>query len=174
MENLSIAGSFCIKNGHFLLVNVSSGSQTERFEDNNNDENSNIHSTLHTEVGHFENDGETYLILKSKTRLKGYDEKLTNMLTGRELQIVTLVALGYCNKQISNQLGISEWTVSAHMRRIFSKLSVDSRAAMVYRCASLINQLLELFQPEENLRGEKSQEDFVDDLKGFDWQAFLR
>jgi hypothetical protein len=42
------------------------------------------------------------------------------------------------NKQIAHQLHISEWTVATHLRRIFAKLGVDTRAAMVYRCAFLI------------------------------------
>jgi len=58
--------------------------------------------------------------------------------TERELRIATLVAMGRLNKQIADQLHISEWTVSTHLRRIFAKLGVRSRAAMVYRCAPLI------------------------------------
>jgi DNA-binding CsgD family transcriptional regulator len=55
-------------------------------------------------------------------------------LTPRELQIVALVADGKVNKQIADVLRISEWTVSTHLRRIFAKLGVDTRAAMVSRC----------------------------------------
>ncbi|HUM91481.1 MAG TPA: LuxR C-terminal-related transcriptional regulator [Candidatus Competibacter sp.] len=46
--------------------------------------------------------------------------------------------MGRLNKQIADRLHISEWTVSTHLRRIFAKLGVRSRAAMVYRCAPLI------------------------------------
>jgi DNA-binding CsgD family transcriptional regulator len=56
------------------------------------------------------------------------------LLTARELEVATLVASGRPNKQIASALGISEWTVSTHLRRIFAKLGVDSRAAMVARC----------------------------------------
>jgi DNA-binding CsgD family transcriptional regulator len=56
------------------------------------------------------------------------------LLTPRELQIVVLVANGYVNKQVADALRISEWTVSTHLRRIFAKLGVDTRAAMVSRC----------------------------------------
>jgi DNA-binding NarL/FixJ family response regulator len=62
----------------------------------------------------------------------------TDVLTNRELQIATLVALGRVNKQIAADLHISEWTVSSHLRRIFSKLGVRSRAALAFRCASVI------------------------------------
>ncbi|MGK7912432.1 MAG: response regulator transcription factor [Synechococcus sp.] len=66
-------------------------------------------------------------------------ESLKAGLTARELQIATLVAQGKSNKQIAKQLHISEWTVATHLRRIFLKLDVDSRAEMVFRCSSLIS-----------------------------------
>jgi DNA-binding CsgD family transcriptional regulator len=59
-------------------------------------------------------------------------------LTPRELQIAALVADGKVNKQIADVLRISEWTVSTHLRRIFAKLGVDTRAAMVSRCYGVI------------------------------------
>jgi ATP/maltotriose-dependent transcriptional regulator MalT len=64
-----------------------------------------------------------------------HEASVATLLTGRELQIVTLVAEGRVNKQIASDLRISEWTVSTHLRRIFAKLGVDTRAAMVSRCA---------------------------------------
>lgn len=68
-------------------------------------------------------------------------EDLSTILTARELQIASLVAHGDPNKKIAKKLHISEWTVATHIRRIFAKLSVDSRAAMVYRCANSIQHL---------------------------------
>jgi DNA-binding NarL/FixJ family response regulator len=62
---------------------------------------------------------------------------VASLLTGRELQIVALVAEGRVNKQIASDLHISEWTVSTHLRRIFSKLGVDTRAAMVAKCVPM-------------------------------------
>lgn len=72
-----------------------------------------------------------------------HEKNPSDVLTKRELQIVMLVADGKPNKQIAQQLKISEWTVSTHLRRIFAKLDVDSRAAMIYRCSKLI----EMFKP---------------------------
>jgi len=69
-------------------------------------------------------------------------EQIAARLTGRELQIAVLVAQGCATKNIAYRLQISEWTVATYLRRIFAKLNVDSRAAMVYRCASLINATL--------------------------------
>ena len=44
-----------------------------------------------------------------------------------------MVAQGYPNKTIAAVLEISSWTVSTHLRRVFAKLGVRSRAAMVAR-----------------------------------------
>lgn len=66
-------------------------------------------------------------------------QDVAQLLTERELQIAVLVAQGLQTKRIAFLLKISEWTVSAHLRRIFIKLRVESRAAMVYRCAGLIH-----------------------------------
>jgi DNA-binding CsgD family transcriptional regulator len=49
----------------------------------------------------------------------------------REREIARMVAKGYPNKTIAAVLDISVWTVATHLRRIFGKLGVNSRAAMV-------------------------------------------
>ena len=54
-------------------------------------------------------------------------------LSPREQEIVRMVAQGHCNKVIAGVLSISSWTVCTHLRRIFAKLGVGSRAAMVAR-----------------------------------------
>jgi DNA-binding CsgD family transcriptional regulator len=54
-------------------------------------------------------------------------------LTPREQEIVRMVAKGYPNKTIAGVLNISCWTVGTHLRRIFAKLGVASRAAMIAR-----------------------------------------
>ena len=48
-------------------------------------------------------------------------------LTGRELEVLTLLAGGKSNKEIGTSLYISETTVKAHLRSIFAKLNVLSR-----------------------------------------------
>ncbi len=64
--------------------------------------------------------------------------ELIAKLTGRELQIAAMVAQGDATKHIAYKLRISEWTVGTYMQRIFAKLHVHNRAAMVYRCATLM------------------------------------
>jgi len=53
------------------------------------------------------------------------------VLSPREKEIVRMVAQGHPNKVIAGVLNISGWTVCTHLRRIFAKLGVGSRAAMV-------------------------------------------
>lgn len=89
--------------------------------------------------------GTNCAIVEMVTQCTETESKIADLLTPRELQIATLIALGRVNKQIAKQLKISEWTVATYVRRIFDKLGVDSRAAMVYRCYSLINQLSDQF-----------------------------
>ncbi len=55
-------------------------------------------------------------------------------LSPREREIVRMVAQGHPNKVIATILNISLWTVCTHLRRIFAKLGVASRAAMVRGC----------------------------------------
>jgi DNA-binding CsgD family transcriptional regulator len=57
--------------------------------------------------------------------------KATPALSPREQEIVRLVAQGLPNKCIGAVLDISAWTVATHLRRIFAKLGVTSRAAMI-------------------------------------------
>ena len=54
-------------------------------------------------------------------------------LSPREHEIARMVGQGYPNKTIAAILGISSWTVSTHLRRMFAKLGVRSRAEMVAR-----------------------------------------
>ena len=58
-------------------------------------------------------------------------------LSPREREIVRMIAKGYPNKAIAGVLEISGWTVCTHLRRIFSKLRVTSRAAMIARVMEL-------------------------------------
>ncbi len=53
-----------------------------------------------------------------------------SLLSPREQEIARMVAQGYPNKTIASVLEISSWTVASHLRRIFVKLQISSRAAM--------------------------------------------
>lgn len=97
---------------------------------------------LKNQISQFELHGQTLAIVESDQppviNPAETSCKAVNFLTDREMQIASLVAKGNSNKQIANLLSISIWTVSTHLRRIFVKLGVDTRAAMVYRCTDLL------------------------------------
>lgn len=76
-----------------------------------------------TEIG-----GVQYRVVRSKTPVRAPVN-----LSPRELAIAELITKGLPNKCIGDILDISPWTVATHLRRIFVKLNVTSRAAMVAR-----------------------------------------
>jgi len=73
------------------------------------------------------------------------------VLSPREYEIARMVAKGYPNKTIAGVLEISPWTVSTHLRRVFAKLDVTCRAAMVARL--LDHGLLSPQRPSSNGNG---------------------
>jgi RNA polymerase sigma factor (sigma-70 family) len=52
-------------------------------------------------------------------------------LTDRERDVLELLAKGYTNRQIAEQLGITANTVKKHVDHILQKLQVSTRAAAV-------------------------------------------
>jgi len=53
--------------------------------------------------------------------------RLTALLTGRELEVLTLMAAGATNPEISEKLQISPHTVKTHVVHIYEKLGVNDR-----------------------------------------------
>ncbi|WP_232821035.1 response regulator transcription factor [Dyella sp. C11] len=54
-----------------------------------------------------------------------------DMLSERELQVLTRVAQGLSNKKIGTELGVSEDTIKSHMKSILSKLDASDRTHAV-------------------------------------------
>jgi DNA-binding NarL/FixJ family response regulator len=52
-------------------------------------------------------------------------------LTQREQDVLSLMSKGYVDKEIAPALGISNWTVHEHVKRIFEKFQVHSRTEAV-------------------------------------------
>jgi DNA-binding CsgD family transcriptional regulator len=124
-----LLGSFVIDEKYFKIILVNNKCDLA------DEPQSDIH-----EVIRFKLRGRTLAIVE-EVRAPEVDGETRNMiarLTGRELQIAAMIAQGDATKNVAYKLRISEWTVGTHLRRIFAKLGVDNRAAMVYRCASLI------------------------------------
>lgn len=68
-------------------------------------------------------------LLQMKVRVDGSDE----VLTLRELQVLNLLAEGFSNKAIADELGVSEKTVKNHLSSIFRKIEVSDRTnAVIY------------------------------------------
>ena len=61
-----------------------------------------------------------------------------DVLTARELQIAVLIAQGFDRKAIGRRLGISSFTVSTHLTRVYAKLAVSSRTALAARIAGTV------------------------------------
>ena len=61
------------------------------------------------------NSKKTYLIIRIKN------------LTKREIEVLLLISKGYVNKDISNELKITERTVKNHVSSIFRKINVNDR-----------------------------------------------
>lgn len=68
--------------------------------------------------------------LSDLARLRAVEEgRPSSALTGREREVLRLVAAGETNRRIAAALGISEHTVARHLANIFDKLCVTSRTA---------------------------------------------
>jgi len=52
-------------------------------------------------------------------------------LTGRQLEVLRLVAAGDSYEEVAKRLGISHWTVREHMDVVLRRLEVPNRTAAV-------------------------------------------
>jgi DNA-binding CsgD family transcriptional regulator len=98
-------------------------------------------------------DGHRYLLI----RMPAVNLKAVS-LSPREVEIVRLVAEGHPNKVIASVLDISSWTVCTHMRRVFAKFGVTSRAAMVARVAALGGTMDGMLRPLPRGRPQENNE----------------
>ncbi len=70
-------------------------------------------------------------VLRQFTPLPGKQTPLVDDLTPRELEVLKLIASGLTNRQIAEELTLSEKTVKNHINNIFSKLHVYDRCQAV-------------------------------------------
>jgi LuxR family transcriptional regulator, positive regulator of biofilm formation len=90
---------------------------------------------------------------------------LTNVLiqkglSNREAEIATLITMGLSNKEIGNQLFITEKTVKFHLTNTYKKMNVKSRAQLIVYCLPFTG-----FLSQSEPKQELSQED--EELKLF-------
>ena len=86
---------------------------------------------LELEAAHdvFETLGAAPAIARVKALAAPASPEASTGLTGRELEVLRLVATGASNRAIAGKLGISEKTVARHVSNIFTKLDLSSRTA---------------------------------------------
>ena len=94
--------------------------------------------------------GETFIqpsllpILDDKMEEKKQDNIKIDSLTKRELEVLKLLAVGMYNKEIGEQLDITERTVKNHVSNIFKKIDVSDRTqAAVF---AIRNSLIDLYE----------------------------
>ncbi|MCH7312492.1 response regulator transcription factor [Acinetobacter sp. ANC 4805] len=66
-------------------------------------------------------------MVKKPQKIKNSPENLSC----RELEILEFVTQGLNNQDIADELGLSRYTIEAHLRNIYSKLAVDSRSKAI-------------------------------------------
>jgi DNA-binding NarL/FixJ family response regulator len=69
--------------------------------------------------------------LEKLLRREAAAREIANVLTRREMEVVRLMASGLRNKEIADQLSISEGTVKIHLHKGYEKLQVQSRMELV-------------------------------------------
>ncbi|MBN1658574.1 MAG: response regulator transcription factor [Anaerolineae bacterium] len=70
-------------------------------------------------------------VLRQFSGLPGRQTPLADDLTPRELEVLKLIANGLCNREIADELTLSEKTVKNHINNIFSKLHVYDRSQAI-------------------------------------------
>jgi FixJ family two-component response regulator len=75
-------------------------------------------------------------VLQELAQLRALQERY-EALSPRERDVLKLVASGWMNKRVGEELGISEITVKAHRGRMMRKMRANSLAQLVTMCAGL-------------------------------------
>lgn len=68
---------------------------------------------------------------KDNSKLNKYTPSIDSILTGREIEVITLIALEFSGKEISEQLFISSNTVETHRKNIMKKLKAKNTISLV-------------------------------------------
>ncbi len=72
-------------------------------------------------------------LLKRATVTLVKKNKAQGLLSERESEVLRLVALGMSNKEVAEELFLSERTIKAHLTNIFNKLNVASRSEAIVK-----------------------------------------
>jgi DNA-binding NarL/FixJ family response regulator len=90
-------------------------------------------------AGHFQLDDALTrrVIVRLGSTLKRSRRALAEPLTERETQILRMVVEGMSNKAIANRLALGEGTIKSHLRNIYRKLQVRTRAEAAAQAVQL-------------------------------------
>jgi two-component system response regulator NreC len=69
--------------------------------------------------------------MKAKLERQPPEENAEGELTGREREVLGLIALGYTNNEVAEKLGLSVRTIESHRVHVQQKLGIQSRAELV-------------------------------------------
>jgi DNA-binding CsgD family transcriptional regulator len=58
-------------------------------------------------------------------------------LTAREIEILNLIARGFSTLEVAALIGLSAHTVVSHIKKVYSKLRVNSRSEALYEANML-------------------------------------
>jgi DNA-binding CsgD family transcriptional regulator len=70
--------------------------------------------------------------MRNSPSCDGIDDDKVSALSKRELEVAECAAQGQSNKQIADQLGLSEHTVKNYLFRIFGKMGVSNRFELLF------------------------------------------
>lgn len=77
-----------------------------------------------------------YLLVKLQGDVAPHRD-VASLLTEREIEVLELVAQGYRSSEIASRLCISYHTVVHHIRSVYDKLAVRSRAQAIYKASQI-------------------------------------
>lgn len=80
--------------------------------------------------------------IKREEERRDVSNRIADVLTSREREIVEFVAEGQSNKEIALRTGLTEGTVKIHLHNIYRKLNVGNRTALTALALSYKDRLL--------------------------------
>ena len=79
------------------------------------------------------------------------DFLLQKGLSNREVEVAELVSKGLANKEVADQLFVTEKTVKFHLTNIYKKMSIKSRSQLIVWCLPHLR-----IQEEEEAKNEST------------------
>jgi DNA-binding NarL/FixJ family response regulator len=77
------------------------------------------------------------MVGRGMTVFREVEEEPANRLSGREREVLDLIASGATNREIGDRLHLSPWTVKEYTGTVYRKLSVRNRTEAVQRAQRL-------------------------------------